>query len=179
MDNKDSIRTFDSQTKYEDGGFLDKIFKKAPDDGKWARDPKKDSEVENYLEYTPGLGNILSANDALTSYQKMYQKPSWNNLKDASLETIGLIPFGSVFKSAATGLGRTFVRKATHMGHFVDVGINTLSDDDTEIGLQKKQQGGYIRTSKSGRKFTYPSIEQRKQEIINKITMKTSNKPDG
>ncbi len=43
----------------------------------------------------------------------------------------------------------------------------------------KYEQGGYVRTSKSGRKFTYPSIEQRKQEIINKITMKTSNKPDG
>lgn len=42
----------------------------------------------------------------------------------------------------------------------------------------KYQEGGFIRTSKSGRKFTYPSIEQRKQEIINRIMMKTTNKPD-
>lgn len=41
----------------------------------------------------------------------------------------------------------------------------------------KYEQGGYIRTSKSGRKFVYPSIQEKKQEIINKL-MKTTNKPD-
>ena len=174
MDNKETIRTFDSQTKYKEGGLLDKAFKKAPDDGKWARDPKKDSNLENVLEYVPGLGNVLSVNDALTSYQKLYNNPSLDNLKNAGLETLGLIPFGSVSKGLASGLSKKFVRKATTMGYFIDTSINALSDEN----IDKKQQGGYVRTSKSGRKFIYPSIEQRKQEIINKITMKTTNKPD-
>lgn len=174
MDNKETIRTFDSQTKYKEGGLLDKVFKKAPDDGKWARDPKKDSNLENVLEYVPGLGNVLSANDALDSYQKLYKNPSWDNLKDAGLETLGLIPFGSVSKGLASGLSKKFVRKAKTTGYYIDTTVNTLSDEN--LG-EKKQQGGYIRTSKSGRQFTYPSIEQRKQEIINKL-MKTTNKPD-
>ena len=38
--------------------------------------------------------------------------------------------------------------------------------------VPKKEQGGYIRTSKSGRKFTYPSFEEQKQEIINRILTK-------
>lgn len=171
MDNKETIRTFDSQTKYKEGGLLDKVFKKAPDDGKWARDPKKDSNLENVLEYVPGLGNVLSANDALDSYQKLYKNPSWDNLKDAGLETLGLIPFGKVTKGLASGLSKQFIRKSKAMGYFIDTSTNALSDESI------KEQGGYIRTSKSGRKFTYPSIEQRKQEIINKL-MKTTNKPD-
>lgn len=38
--------------------------------------------------------------------------------------------------------------------------------------IPKKQEGGYIRTSKSGRNFTYPSFEEKKQEIINRILTK-------
>jgi hypothetical protein len=38
--------------------------------------------------------------------------------------------------------------------------------------IPKKQEGGYVRTSKSGRKFTYPSFEGQKQEIINRILTK-------
>ncbi len=159
--------------KKEQGGLLDKVFKKAPDDGKWARDPKKDSELENALEYVPVLGNVLSVNDALDSYQNAIKNPSWNNIKDAGLETLGLIPFGSVTKNLATGLSKKFVRKAKAMGYFIDTGVNALSDENTD----KKQQGGYIRTSKSGRQFVYPSIQEKKQEIINKL-MKTTNKPD-
>jgi len=38
--------------------------------------------------------------------------------------------------------------------------------------IEKKELGGYVRTSKSGRKFTYPSFEEKKQEIINRILTK-------
>lgn len=38
--------------------------------------------------------------------------------------------------------------------------------------MEKKELGGYVRTSKSGRKFTYPSFEGQKQEIINRILTK-------
>lgn len=168
MDNKETIRTFDSQIKYKEGGLLDKVFKKAPDDGKWARDPKKDSDLENALEYAPGLGNVLSANDALTSYQKLYNNPSLDNLKNAGLETLGIIPFGNVTEGLAKGLSKQFIRKTKALGYFIDTSINALSDEN----IDKKQQGGYVRTSKSGRKFIYPSIEQRKQEIINRILTK-------
>ena len=40
------------------------------------------------------------------------------------------------------------------------------------IEISKKELGGYVRTSKSGRKFTYPSFEGQKQEIINRILTK-------
>jgi len=118
--------------KKEEGGLLDKAFKKAPDDGKWARDPKKDSNLENVLEYAPGLGNVLSVNDALTSYQKLYNNPSLDNLKNAGLETLGLIPFGSVTKGLASGLSKKFVRKAKTTGYFIDTSINALSDENLD-----------------------------------------------
>ena len=38
--------------------------------------------------------------------------------------------------------------------------------------MENKELGGYVRTSKSGRKFTYPSFEGQKQEIINRILTK-------
>jgi len=109
------------------------------------RDPKKDSDLENAFEYLPGLGNILSVNDWMASGQQYFKNPTLKNLGNLSLETLGLIPFGNVFSSAAKGASKKFVSKANGAGMFFDFAINAASDENL-----KKEFGGNIQTYAMG-----------------------------
>lgn len=166
MDNKTTIRTFDSQTKYQGGGKL-------PYDDWYKTVPKEYNDTTHY--------NLRRAYDLLP----FNQLENWRtNPNENHLSTVGYDSNSNSYE---------FLKRKDHPT--IQYELDWYNSDDPEATkfrndysldttgnyykyVPKKEQGGYIRTSKSGRKFTYPSIEQRKQEIINKITMKTTNKPD-
>lgn len=160
MDNKESIRTFDSQTKYNDGGFLD-YYKSIP------------SYKNDTSSYNLRRAYELAPKEELEAFAK----------SDAHLRSVYMNPKTGVYE---------FMKSKDHPT--LKYELDWYNSDDPEAikfrndysldttgnyykYVPKKEQGGYIRTSKSGRQFVYPSIQEKKQEIINKL-MKTTNKPN-
>lgn len=64
------------------------------------RDPKKDSSVENALEYVPVIGNMLSVNDMMDAQRSFYNNPNRSTATSAALETLGMYPMGKGFGKA-------------------------------------------------------------------------------
>ena len=165
MDNKETIRTFDSQTKYGDGGKLKPSFKEY-----YKTIPAEKNDTTNY--------NLKRAYELLP-YEDMVKFAT----SDGHLSTVGYNKQNNSYE---------FLKSKNHPT--IKYELDWYNSNDSEAVkfkneynldttgeyykyLPKKQQGGYVRTSKSGRQFVYPSIQEKKQEIINKL-MKTTNKPD-
>lgn len=80
-----------------------------------------------------------------------------------------VVPFSSNLKSATGNNGMFDMTNPNIYKTIVGaLATGTLGKQ----AMEKKELGGYVRTSKSGRKFTYPSFEEKKQEIINRILTK-------
>lgn len=164
MDNKETIRTFDSQTKYGNGGKIniDSVLESNKHLDWVRRLYEKDTPSITLEGQSQPSTHFMESSDNLV-YPTIVRKD------DGKLEYLGKNARDYAIKT------KTFIEfpseeQATWFGENYKQGTNVLSDF-------KKEQGGYIRTSKSGRKFVYPSIQEKKQEIINKL-MKTTNKPD-
>jgi len=163
MDNKESIRTFDSQTKYQEGGKL------SYDD--WYKTvPKEYSDTTHY--------NLRKAYDLLP----FNELESWRtNPNENHLSTVGYDSKSNTYEFLKRKDHPTIQYELDWYKSKEGADFRNQYDLDTSGEyykyVPKKEQGGFIRTSKSGRQFVYPSIQEKKQEIINKL-MKTTNKPD-
>ncbi len=119
--------------------------------------------TNDYIDLaTPhNLPNINSY-DAVTNmkFGKDYSPKDYSELA---------IPFGNNVKSA---IGNNGMFDMTNPNIYKTVVGALATGTLGKQAMEKKELGGYVRTSKSGRKFTYPSFEEKKQEIINRILTK-------
>lgn len=121
------------------------------------RKSENDSDIENALEYMPGVGNLASVNDWMDSAQTLATKPSWTTLKEFGLESLGLVPFGNL-------VGKT--GKLKRAGMALDGAVNSLSDE----GVQFKN-GGKLPKAEQGLRTPIPGTQQQYQAYQDSLSL--------
>jgi hypothetical protein len=95
-------------------------------DGYWNyRNPALDSDLENNLEYVPGLGMIPSANDASAALHQYSKNPTKGNGVSAAYEVGSMLPFANEVKLAKPGMKVAY----KYIKVPIDAALNAVTDE--------------------------------------------------